>query len=187
MSKIKVPDYTEESNITGIVVNEHDLQELDIRSRTIASFCVQWYSHDVSRCRCLLDILQRRVGYSLRTIDWMVTNYCKRNPLTVNYGETFINVHHDYERHLSVYNKRFYDPFARREKITVTLVGTQLQSTVGQLNFFKWFIERDLHNTLKEYQPQVENHMRSSHTRTSHHTRSQDIVIHKGTFHVGFN
>lgn len=169
-----------------LLIDSNILQQLDLRSKTIACYCVQWYCQDSERCVCLLNILQRKAGYSLRTIDWMVTNYFKRCPVTISYNGNPLDVHHDYERHLSVYNKRFYDPFARREKISITLCGVPLQSTVGQLNFFRWFIERNLHEQVVTCRRAIEEDMRHTSSREGRYAKRQDTIVHRGVFDVGF-
>lgn len=157
-----------------------------MRSRTIVFCCTQWYSHDVERSRSLLRILQRKCGYSLRVIDWMVTNYSKHHSLTVqgNGSNNPTNIHSDYERHLAVYNKRYYDPFARREKIHVTILCTPVVTTVGQLNFFKWFIERNLDDVVKIHLTDIESDMKRGKKPVS--TTPPSTTIHHGRFHLGF-
>lgn len=158
------------------------MDSLDIRSRTIVHCCCKWYSQDDARCTFLLNILQRKAGYSLRLIDWMVTNYCKRYPITVVFEGNTINVHNVYERHLAVYNKRYFDPFARKEKILIEVLDSKITTTVGQLNFFKWFIERGLNDLVKTHQSDIEADMRNGgrHVVTS----SKTTVVHHGCFEV---
>lgn len=161
------------------------MDALDVRSRTIVHCCSQWYSQDRSRCVFLMNILQRRAGYSLRLVDWMVTNYCKRHPLIIVHKGNPTNIHNDYERHLAVYNKRYYDPFARRKKIKLDILGVKITSTVGQLNFFKWFIERDLNDVVKLHQSAIESDMKTGGKKEKSIT-SKDPIVHRGNFQVGF-
>lgn len=166
------------------------IDALDVRSRTIVYCCERWYSQEQERCAFFLRILQRKAGYSLRLIDWMVTNYCKRRPLSILYGGNPMGVHNDYERHLAVYNKRYYDPFARREKIALSVLGVKITSTVGQLNFFKWFIERGLDETVREYLSDIESDMkgggRSGAVTGTVCSSSKETTVHRGNFHAGF-
>ena len=160
------------------------LDRLNIRSRTIVHCCINWYRQDPSRCLFLIRVLQRRVGYSLRVVDWFVTNYCKRSALCVPYSGTPISIYYDYERHLTVYNKRYFDPFARREKIEVTVQGQTVVTTVGQLNFFRWFFERGLDSVVKLHQKAIESDMKEG-------VNKKDIslatsTIYHGEFQLGF-
>ena len=169
-----------------ISVASHVVDKLDIRSKTILHCCITWYCRDEHRSRKLLNILQHKAGFSLRTVDWMVTNYCKRHSIVTSSGDnTTINVHNDYERHLSVYNKRNYDPFARREKFKFTILGHDVTSTVGQLNFFKWFIERNLDELVREYQDVIEQDMKQG-GKQSIVTPSLSTTVLRGSFDVSF-
>lgn len=156
---------------------------LDVRSRTILYCCSRWFSQDTCRSEVLLRILQRKSGYSLRTVDWMVTNYSKRFPLTVVYNSNPVNVHDDYERHLSVYNKRYYDPFARRNKVSIVVLGVSVTTTVGQLNFFKWFIDRRLDQVVTKYKEHIEWDMKGVDSAP---TCKGSVVMYTGKFSAGF-
>ena len=54
-------------------------------------------------------------------------------------------VYADYKRRLDGYSKRRFDPFCRWERITIPYKeDTSVQTTIGQLNFFKWAIENNV-------------------------------------------
>jgi hypothetical protein len=173
-----------------MTVSDDTLSELDIRSQTIVMYCVNWFSHQDTRSLCFLHVLQRKLGYSLRVIDWMVTNFSKRFPITIVHNGSPIDVHNDYERHLAVFNKRFYDPFARRKKINLLVLGTSIDTTVGQLNFFRWFVERNLHDVVKVYLEHIESDMRKRSKRHNGNKEEQgttdNVTVHRGQFSVGF-
>ena len=38
------------------------------------------------------------------------------------------------------FSKKHFDPFCRRERITINNKDIQIKTTLGQLNFFKWCI-----------------------------------------------
>lgn len=103
-----------------------------------------------------LQIINNESRISLRLIDWFVTNYAKEY-FTVykipakNRCSTVINgeegmerfkVFNNYKLELKAYNKSRFDPFCRRERITFPInQHTGIETTIGQLNFFKWAIE----------------------------------------------
>jgi hypothetical protein len=84
---------------------------------------------------------------SLRIIDWFVTNWCKSNntyfKTHTGNGDIFI-VYLEYKSQLRSYSKRKFDPFCRRGRIEIELCGHSVVTTIGQLNFFKWFIENKI-------------------------------------------
>jgi hypothetical protein len=102
---------------------------------------------------------------SLRIIDWFVTNYSKKHNLVIQKnGKPFI-VYLEYKSQLKAYSKKQFDPFCRRSRIHyIYEKGKKFETTIGQLNFFRWAIEnliidyimnnyssieKDMNNTLK--------------------------------------
>jgi hypothetical protein len=84
---------------------------------------------------------------SLRILDWLVTNYAKKHnivylvPDADGASKTF-NMFLEYKSQLKAYSKRFFDPFCRRERLDFTDAdGRTFNTTVGQLNFFRWALQ----------------------------------------------
>ncbi len=98
----------------------------------------------------MLKIITGESKISLRIVDWFATNYAKKyytlyvidNPLRR------FKVYDDYKLKLKAYSKRRFDPFCRWERIEMPYVdGKSIETTIGQLNFFKWALE----NKVVEY------------------------------------
>jgi hypothetical protein len=123
---------------------------------------------------------------SLRIIDWFVTNYAKKYNIVIEKGENgkpirgespsvirndnraFL-VYIEYKSQLKAYSKKQFDPFCRRSRINYEYApGKTFETTIGQLNFFRWAIEngvihyiidnyddieKDMNNTLKGSRP----------------------------------
>ena len=93
----------------------------------------------------LMQIIDGGSSISLRLIDWFITNYCKnvkdQNP---NY-KRLKGIYQDYRSQLKAYKKACFDPFRRRQRLSFTIdqdsSSTSINTTVGQLNFFKWAID----------------------------------------------
>ena len=124
----------------------------------------------------LMKIINGESNVSLRIIDWFVTNFAKKN-FTVysipakNRCSTVINgeenmerfkVFHHYKLELKAYSKVRFDPFSRRERITIPYTNdTCLQTTIGQLNFFKWAIENQVLEYIENNYDEIELDMNS--------------------------
>lgn len=119
----------------------------------------------------LLPILQGTSAISLRLVDYFVTNYSKKmNTSYMLHGKHFL-VYFNYKRELNAYSKRLFDPFCRRERIMFQAQGVeQFVTTVGQLNFFRWFIEKDILSYIQENRESIEKDMVS--TLKQHYSRS---------------
>ena len=95
----------------------------------------------------LLPILQGSSPISLRLVDYFVTNYAKKSNTSYMLSGRHFLVYFNYKRELNAYSKRLFDPFCRRERIMFQARGIEpFVTTVGQLNFFRWFIEKDIYN-----------------------------------------
>jgi hypothetical protein len=74
-------------------------------------------------------------------LDWLVTNYAKKNNVVYAYNNKTINVYLEYKGCLKAFSKRSFDPFQRRDRIDIIDAdGNPMQSTTGQLNFFRFAI-----------------------------------------------
>lgn len=112
----------------------------------------KWYSEG-DRLSRMLSVINGESQISLRIVDWFATNYAKKHwtsyDLTNKEGDVVrFKVYRDYKLKLNAYSKRRFDPFCRWERIYVPIGdGKCIQTTLGQLNFFKWAIE----NKVLEY------------------------------------
>ena len=111
----------------------------------------------------LVKILNNEYNISLRVIDWFVTNYCKKyNIYWVQENSRFV-VYLNYKLQLKAYSKKYFDPFCRRDRIYFAYQNsTYLETTVGQLNFFKWIIENNIINYIKNNYEDIEKDMQDS-------------------------
>ena len=95
------------------------------------------------------DETKNKPKMSLRILDWFVTNFSKKNNISYhvklnNKSKNFI-VYLDYKAQLKAYSKKQFDPFCRRERILFfDHNGSEIVTTVGQLNFFRWSLENNI-------------------------------------------
>jgi hypothetical protein len=110
----------------------------------------------------LLPIILQKTRLSLRSLDWFVTNYCKKN--NINYlllkDNNLVTYfpYKSYKSQLKAYSKKFCDPFCRRERVIFDYKNNVISdylnninidldhndyiiTTLGQLNFFKFAIK----------------------------------------------
>ena len=114
----------------------------------------------------ILPIINGESLVSLRLIDWFATNYSKKNytvyPLKMKNGESKrFKVYIDYKLKLKAYSKKRFDPFCRWERIAVPYKDKSIQTTIGQLNFFKWAIENDVLTYIENNYNDIEIDMNS--------------------------
>ena len=103
---------------------------------------MKFYDED-NNLEKMLRIINGESPISLRIIDWFATNYAKKFFTVYEVGANRrFKVYVDYKLKLKAYSKRRFDPFCRWDRITIPYGnGTFIQTTIGQLNFFKWALE----------------------------------------------
>ena len=105
----------------------------------------------------ILPIINGESEISLRLIDWFVTNYAKKN-FTVYKKENKerFKVYIDYKLKLKAYSKKRFDPFCRWDRINIPYKNdTFIQTTIGQLNFFRWALENEIIDYIKKNMSEI--------------------------------
>ena len=111
----------------------------------------------------MLHIINGDANISLRIVDWFTTNYAKKNYTVYDLpsGKRF-KVYIDYKLKLRSYSKKRFDPFCRWERISVPYKeGTSIQTTLGQLNFFKWAFDNHVIEFIEQNYEAIEKDMNS--------------------------
>jgi hypothetical protein len=113
----------------------------------------------------MLNIINGESNISLRIIDWFATNYSKENYvvyniINTNSKEERFKVYNDYKLQLKAYSKKRFDPFCRWDRITIPIENNiHIQTTLGQLNFFKWALENKIIDYIEQNYQVIENDM----------------------------
>lgn len=124
--------------------------------------------------RILTDVLRNQTKVSLRTLDWLVTNYSKKRNITYSHNNELVNIYLEYKGCLKAFSKRCFDPFQRRERISITDADSEsLQSTVGQLNFFRFAISRGIIQYALNHLEDIESDMMAS-IKSRHSSHAAD-------------
>ena len=135
----------------------------------------------------MLSVINGTTNISLRIMDWFVTNYSKKHYTVYDLEDSGtpakrFKVYVDYKLKLRAYSKKRFDPFCRWERINVPHKNgtTYIQTTIGQLNFFKWAIENQVLRYIHENYSVIESDMniRNNTSRKmakSHQTSSATV------------
>ena len=136
-----------------------------------------FYRNEYNRDK-LLSILSDEKKISLRSIDWFITNYSKKNNTYYiiyankdnkpsfneknNIYRKNMNVFHSYKSQLKAYSKKRFDPFCRRDRLLFKIDDNHsVETTIGQLNFFKWGISNLVLDYIEINKEDIENDMNS--------------------------
>lgn len=127
---------------------------------------LEFYKEDDNLTK-MLRIITGESKISLRIVDWFATNYAKKNytlyDMTNKYGEHVrFKVYFDYKLKLKAYSKKRFDPFCRWDRISIPYKdGTCIETTIGQLNFFKWALENGVVKYIEDHYDVIEKDMNS--------------------------
>ena len=104
---------------------------------------------------------------------------CKKNytVYSLQNGNRF-KVYNDYKLKLKAYSKKRFDPFCRWQRITIPYgeEGLFIETTIGQLNFFKWALENEVIDYIKSHYKQIEIDM---NTRNSNSKKRDEVTINR--------
>ena len=115
----------------------------------------------------MISIINGESIISLRIVDWFVTNYAKKNFVVYdikdeNGEKVRFKVYNDYKLKLKAYSKRRFDPFCRWERISFPYDENKyVETTIGQLNFFKWAIDNKILDYIEQNYNTIERDMNS--------------------------
>ena len=130
--------------------------------------CLMDFYADKNKLNEMMNIINGESKISLRIVDWFVTNYAKKFytvyelPIERNDEQIMIRfkVYNDYKLKLKAYSKRRFDPFCRWERITIPYnENNHMETTIGQLNFFKWAIENNIIQYIQKNYQDIEKDM----------------------------
>ncbi len=125
----------------------------------------------------MLKIITGESKISLRIVDWFATNYSKKYYTLIAdaEGNKRFKVYVDYKLKLKAYSKRRFDSFCRWDRISIPYKkNTCIETTIGQLNFFKWALENKVIDYIEENYETIEKDMNN---RNSTSKRKEQAVL----------
>lgn len=122
---------------------------------------LEFYKEDNNNMQKMLGIINGDSRISLRIVDWFATNYAKKHYTVYDYNNSQrFKVYNDYKLNLKAYSKKRFDPFCRWDRITVPYQKDKyIQTTIGQLNFFKWAIQNGVVKYIEDNYAEIESDM----------------------------
>ena len=135
----------------------------------------------------MLEIINGTSKISLRIIDWFVTNFAKKHYTVIEpvmessslfSTKQRIKVYDEYKLKLKAYSKVRFDPFCRWERISIPLTETSyIQTTIGQLNFFKWALENHIVKYVEDNIATIEHDMNSRNNNSRSRENKKDNLF----------
>ena len=118
---------------------------------------------DLKYIKQIKDIVDQNSVISLRILDWFITNYAKKYRTIIYFENKTIDVYQNYKLQLKSYSKSAFDPFCRKNKIIFYYTEEDyIETSCGQLCFFRWCFENNILEYVKENLGLIEQDMKSS-------------------------
>lgn len=121
----------------------------DVLQRNLLKF----YSTDSNMKKLYHLVASKNAEVSLREWDYLCTHYAKKNNvLYYTSKKELVNLNLQYRSQLKAYSKANFDPFKRHNRIVIPCKycpNNSLETTCGQLCFFKFVIEKDMYDWVK--------------------------------------
>ena len=142
---------------------------------------MEFYRKD-DNLKKMLNIINGTSNISLRIVDWFATNYSKiyyTVYINSNNNQRF-KVYQDYKLNLKAYSKKRFDPFCRWERINIPIEENKcVQTTIGQLNFFKWAIENSAIDYIEQNYSTIEKDMNCRNSTSKNRTGDKNNKTRK--------
>ena len=140
---------------------------------------------NINNSNIFLYLLSSNSLVSIRLIDHFVTKYSKNNKISFKIRENNIeqsfNVYTSYKQQLKAYQKKYFDPFSRGERIPFFINDNCVITTISQLNFFRWFISKNIHEYILENHVMIENDMNQKNRMI---IKNKQKKIHKPKIYI---
>ncbi len=128
----------------------------------------------------MLNIINGQSSISLRIVDWFVTNYAKKYFTIYSLNGQRFKVYNDYKNKLRAYSKKRFDPFCRWDRISIPFTNnTFIQTTIGQLNFFKWAIENNVIKYINDNYDTIEKDMNTRNSASNREPLNESTKTRK--------
>lgn len=145
----------------------------------LLSSLTTYYQKRPNYRKILYEVVEGLSPLSLRVVDWFVTHYARTHPIlywiddeTNTMYEEYperggarlrkFSLYLDYRAQLKSYTKLYMDSFRRHERITFVLETDPflaIETTVGQLNFFRWALSNHVIEYVMKHLTDIEHNM----------------------------
>ena len=135
------------------------------RRETLLMKPIKKFFYEKDNIDIFFNILKGDSEDSLRLYEWFVVNYSKKYDIRYNIKDNeginneFV-VHLNYKSQLQSYSKKYFDAFCRTKRIFISNYnGIKEETTIGQLNFFKWAISNKIIEYIKKHRDDINKDM----------------------------
>ena len=150
----------------------------------------QFYENDENFNKMYKYVVKPRESIvSLRVLEWFVINYAKKNNIGYEFEndsgvKQYIIVFSDYQNCLKGFKKIRLDPFCRKQRkgtqdcsIKFRHNEIEIDTTIGQLSFFKWAIANKVLDYVESHSEIIEKDMNETNKNKKKNMKRQQLSI----------
>jgi len=162
----------------GIKMSVYISSNLHTQNDLLMRNLMDFYKDPV-KLKKMMTIINGESNISLRILDWFVTNFAKKYytvyEIMSTHSSSRFKVYNDYKLKLKAYGKHRFDPFCRWERINIPYDDEKyMETTIGQLNFFKWAIENKIIEYIETNYKDIESDMNHRNSTSKRRTPNSD-------------
>jgi hypothetical protein len=159
----------------------------------------KYFKENPNEARMLQSLVNGTYPISLRVMDWFITHYSKLKnvlywiddnthtmqetvPSNIHSGIRKFHLYYEYRAQLKSYTKLFFDPFRRHDRISFVIhqkedIPETVETTVGQLNFFRWAIQNHILDYIQNHRADIEETMATYQTHRKKRGEEPSVSI----------
>lgn len=84
---------------------------------------------------------------NIKFIEWFITEYCRTNPVFINDEHVYTS----FKNSSKTYSKKYFNIMRRGNKLTLSILDKDVNTSVSQINFLKWYVNNKIHPYVEEH------------------------------------
>jgi hypothetical protein len=151
-------------SITNINLDEV-FKNLNILSRELMILkSLKTFYQKKENYQLIISIVNGTNKLSRRLIEFFVTTYALNTKCVfkLNDNNKNVDVYASYKMQLRTYKKNYFDPFGRGIRIPYFFKDDCIITTTGQMNFYKWFISKNIYKYVIDNYEDIEQQLSST-------------------------
>ena len=162
LTNIQNIDYNFDYEKKDINLKKKGDLDVDTKISLLMKSLTEFYK-DADYIDKMKNIIDQNNVISLRILDWFITNYSKKYRTLIDLDNKTVDVYQNYKLQLKSFSKRAFDPFCRKNKIIFFYTELDyIETSCGQLCFFRWCFENNILNYVKDNLSIIEQDMKNS-------------------------
>lgn len=136
--------------------NQDDIEE------RIKHSCCKYFEENTKKLDVFLKVLNNKTtkkNINVKVIDYFISEYSRKNNIFID-DEA---IHILYKNSSKTYSKKNFNPMRRGNKLSLTILGNDINTSVSQINFFKWFTNYSIYDYIEKHLDKIYEDMVSSH------------------------